>query len=340
MAQHFLLSPEARGEKTLLEIARMSNEEAFKLLCETRWGKDGSQCCPECSVIRKHHFIKVRKQFRCAEKTCGHTFSVTSGTKFAYHKKSYQDILYAIAEFANGVEGVAALRTCIKMGANHKALLLFYHKIREALFQSRDLSPMNNEVEIDGCYFHYYVRPANKRANRVDRRMAFNLNPNKRAVLAIRQRGLPGQGAKRTIVTVIKNENEREVFALAKKYIEPDTTIYTDNHSCYTSLASDYTVKQVNHAEEYSSDEGVNENQAESVFARMRKQFSHIHKCDPKFLIYYVNEIAWRDDNRRQSFYWQLLELVKKCLQTGQSRLWSKYWQGNRVTEDCLFVAN
>ena len=340
MAQHFLLSPEARGEKTVLEIARMSEEEAFKLLCENRWGKDGSQCCPECSVIRKHHFIKVRKQFRCAEKTCGHTFSVTSGTKFAYHKKSYQDILYAIAEFANGVEGVAAVRTCIKMGANHKALLLFYHKIREALFQSRDLSPMNNEVEIDGCYFHYYIRPANKRENRIDRRMASNLNPNKRAVLAIRQRGLPGQGAIRTIVTVIKKENERDVAALAKKYIEPGATIYTDNHSCYTSLASEYILKQVNHAEAYSTPEGVNENQAESVFARMRKQFSHIHKCAPKHLIYYVNEIAWRDDNRRQSFYWQFSEMLKKCLQTGQSKLWSKYWQGNRVTEDCLFAAS
>lgn len=340
MAQHFLLSLASRGEKSVLDIARMSNDEAFKLLCETRWGKDGTQCCPACAVVRKHHFIKVRKQFRCAEKACGHTFSVTSGTKFAYHKKPYQDIVYSIALFANAVEGTAALRSSANMGVAYKPVLVLYHKLREALFQSRDLSPMSNEVEMDGCYFHYYIRPANKRQNRVDRRLAFNLNPNKRAVLAIRQRGLSGQGAHRTIVTVIKNENERDVFALAKKYIEPSTTIFTDNHSCYASLTAHYTVKQVNHAEEYSSDEGVNENQAESIFARMRKLFSHIHKGDPKFLIYYANEIAWRDDNRFQSFYWQFTELLKKCLQTGPSRLWSKYWQGNRITEDCVFVAS
>lgn len=339
MAEHFLLSPASRGEKSVKDISRMTNDEAFKLLCETRWGGNGMQCCPSCAVVRKHHFIKARKQFRCAEKVCGHTFSVTSGTKFAYHKKSYQDIVYAIALFANAVEGTAALRSAANMGVGYKPVLLFHHKLREALFESRDLTKMNNEAEIDGCYFHYYIRPANKRENRVDRRLAFNLNPNKRAVLAIRQRGLAGQGACRTIVTVIKNENERDVLALAKKYIEPNTTIYTDNHSCYTSLASYYTVKQVNHAEEYSSDDGVNENQAESLFARIRKLFSHIHKCAPKFLIYYANEIAWRDDNRRQPFYWQFTEILKKCLQTGQSRLWSKYWQGNRVTEDCLFTA-
>ena len=226
------------------------------------------------------------------------------------------------------------------MGVGYKPVLLFQHKIREALFQTRDLSPLDGEVEMDGCYFHYYVRPANKRENRVDRRMSSNLNPNKRAVLVMRQRGKPEHGATRSIVNVIKKENERDVLALSKKYIKPGSTIYTDSHTCYTPLASDYILKQVNHAEAYSSPEGVNENQAESIFSRLRSLYSHIHKADPKFLIYYANEIAWREDNRRQSFYWQFLDILKKCLQTGQSRLWAKYWQGNRVTKDCLFAAS
>ena len=119
MAQHFLLSKAARGKKIVLDIARMSNDEAFNLLCETRWGEDGTQCCPSCGVIKKHYFIKVRKQFRCAEKKCAHTFSVTSGTKFAYHKKSYQDVLYATALFANAVEGTVALRNSTNMGVGY-----------------------------------------------------------------------------------------------------------------------------------------------------------------------------------------------------------------------------
>lgn len=163
MAQHFLLSPRARGKLSVLDIARLSNQEALQLLCEARWGSLGTQCCPSCGVIRKHHFIKARSQFRCAEKGCGHTFSVTSGTKFAYHKKSYEDILYSVALFAIGAEGVAALRSAINMGVDYKPTLIFYHKIREALFQTRDLTPLKGEVEMDGCYFHYYVRPKNKR---------------------------------------------------------------------------------------------------------------------------------------------------------------------------------
>ena len=339
MAQHFLLSPAARGELTVLQIARMSNDEAFQFLCEKNWGKSGTQCCPKCGSVRKHFFIKSRYQFRCAEKVCGRTFSVTSGTKFAYHKKSFKDILYAVAIFANGVEGVSALRNAINMGSAYKSTLIFNHKLREALYQSRDLTPLKGEVEIDGCYFHYYVRPHNKRAYRVDRRKSANLNPNKRAVLGIRQRGEPGAGATRTIVEVIKKENDVDVQALVEKYVEPHSTIFTDEHSCYAALSGNYDIKQVNHAEEYSSPEGVNENQVESLFARMRKQFAHIHKCNPNLLLFYANEIAWRDDNRRQSFSWQFETLIKKCMTTGQSRNWAKYWQKNRFTEETLFKA-
>lgn len=169
--------------------------------------------------------------------------------------------------------------------------------------------------------------------------MAFNLNPNKRAIFAIRERGLPGAGASRTILEVIKHENDRDVLALVLKYVTPGSIIYTDEHPCYAALSAYYDVRQVNHAEEFCADDGTNENQAESLFARMRKQFAHIHKCDPKFLLYYGNEIAWRDDNRRKSFYWQFEDVLKKCLSTGQSKSWAKYWQGNRITKDTLYDA-
>ncbi|MDP3210611.1 IS1595 family transposase [Methylotenera sp.] len=339
MAQHFLLSPDSRGIKSPIDITRMSDQEAFDLLCELRWGKDGTQCCPQCGVIRKHHYIKSRKQFRCAEVSCTRTFSVTSGTKFAYHKKSLRDILAATCLYVSHVCGTAALRTASFMGAAYKPMLVYHHKIKEALYETRDLSPMSGEVEIDGAYFHYYVRPANYKANRVDRRLARNLNPNKRCVLVIRERGLAGTGAKRSITTVIKVENEKDALALAKKYIVPKATIYTDNHNSYGILAAEYDLKKINHDEAYSHD-GVNENQAESFFNRLRKLKSNIHKCDPRFLNVYANEIVWREDNRRVSFYDQFTDILKKCLQTGQSRLWSKYWQGNRVTEDCLFSAS
>lgn len=339
MAQSFVVSPQSRGALSVRKIGRLTNEEAFQIFCMCRWGGLHPKSCPLCGVDRKPHYLKTRKQWRCSDKDCGRTFSVTSGTKFAYHKKPYEDILYAIGLFANGIEGVSASRNASNMGVGHKPVFVFQHKIREALFESRDLTPLSGDIEIDGCYFHYYVRPKNKRKNRVDRRLIANMNPNKRAVLVIRQRGAKDQGAVRTMVFVIKQENERDVWALVNKYVVPGSTIYADEHSCYVGLASRYNLKQVNHQEEYSADDGTNENQAESFFARNRKLFGHIHKCDPKYLLYYANEMAWREDNRRKSFTYQFNYLLKISLSTGQSRYWSKYWQGNHLIEDTLFRA-
>ncbi len=339
MAELFHLSPAAIGVHSALKIARFSEEQAYKLMHSLRWGSSDKQACPECESFRKHHFIKSRKQYRCAENGCGKSFSITSGTKFAYHKKPLRDILYAAALLVNGVEGAAALRNAQNIGVRYTPILVFNHKLREALFETRDVTKLSGEVEIDGCYFHYYVRPKNNRKDRVDRRLLRNMNPNKRAVIVLRQRGPKEHGAVRTIVEVIKYENEADIRALVHKYVELGSTIYTDEHMCYTHLAAEYELHQVNHQEHFSSPEGYNENQAESFFNRNRKLFGHIHKCAPKYLLFYSNEMAWQEDNRRKSFSWRFEDLIRKCLTTGQSKYWSKYFQGNHRTEDTLFAA-
>ncbi len=339
MPQHFLLSSKSR-QLSLKKVARLTDEEAWHEMVKIRWGDTGTQCCPSCGVVRNHFFLKTRNQWRCADKECGHTFSVTSGTIFSCHKLPLKDILYAVALFVHAAKGMSALQLSRHLDIEHKTAYVLFHKLRDALWASRDVSPLKNEVEIDGGYFNYHVRPHNKRKHRVDRRSRFNMNPMKRAILAMRERGAPKEGAKRTIVDVIKQENDRDVSALVNKYVAAGTTIFSDEHTCYTSLAARHPVRQVNHAEEYSSDDGVNENQAESFFARMRRMIiGQIHKCAGKYLVFYANEIAWREDNRRESSLFQFNDLAGKCLRSRPSQNWSKYWQGNHLQGDTLFVA-
>ena len=63
------------------EVAQLSDEEAFDLLCELRWGSRETVVRPKCGVQHKAHWIGTRKQWRC--KHYNHTFSVTSGTIFS-----------------------------------------------------------------------------------------------------------------------------------------------------------------------------------------------------------------------------------------------------------------
>lgn len=79
--QHFLLSAKARSF-SLLEIFRMSDEQAFDAFRLARWPEtEGEAVCQKCGSCEKHYFLKTRKQWRC--KDCNHTFSVTSGTPYA-----------------------------------------------------------------------------------------------------------------------------------------------------------------------------------------------------------------------------------------------------------------
>src|SRR5579863_4316517 len=107
MSQNFLLSSKARS-LSLAQVMRLSDDEAFKMFCGLRWADNsGEPVCPKCGCVTIYHY-ESRRIFKC--KGCGAQFSATSGTIFASRKLSFQDILAAVAVFANGAKGHAALQ--------------------------------------------------------------------------------------------------------------------------------------------------------------------------------------------------------------------------------------
>lgn len=106
MAQHFLLSAQART-LSLRKIFSLSDDQAFEMFKQSRWGHHDA-ICPCCGSVAKHYFIKTRRQWRCRD--CNHTFSVTSGTIFASHKLPLKVYLAAIAIYCNAVKGLSALQ--------------------------------------------------------------------------------------------------------------------------------------------------------------------------------------------------------------------------------------
>ena len=58
---HFLLSAEART-LSMREVFALSDEQAFELFREVRWGRDGEPVCPSCGVVEQHWFLASRHQ--------------------------------------------------------------------------------------------------------------------------------------------------------------------------------------------------------------------------------------------------------------------------------------
>lgn len=338
MAQHFLLSAKART-LSVRKVFEMTEADAFNFFKKMRWGDREEVSCPRCGVDHKHYFIKTRRQWRC--KTCNHTFSVTSSTIFAHHKLPLKVYLAAIALYTNAVKGISGLQIGRDLGVQYKTAFVLSHKIRESLMEQRDTEQLSGEIHMDGAYVNGYVRPKNKKVDRVDRRKLENQRPDKRCVFVLRQKAtvIGGliEGADKTLSFVIKEENQLDISKLAHRFIHPDSIICADESNAYDGLHAKFDTRRVNHSIEYRSDAKVTNNLAESYFSRFRRmQYGQMHKFGNLYLDNYANEAAYREDTRRMDNQAIFDDIAEKCANTPTSRDWCGYWQNNKRGKERL----
>ena len=331
--QHFLLSADAR-DMSLMQIFRMTDEQAFDMFRKSRWPEtDGNPVCPRCGN-HHHYWISTRSQWRC--KACNYSFSITSGTIFANRKLPLRVYIAAVALMSNCAKGMSALQLSRDLDIQYKHAWMLAHKIRETLQDSEE-TQLEGEIELDGAYTNHYIRPENKKEDRIDRRLAENQNPNKRCVLVMRQRG--PQGANKSISVITLSENQDAVLKFAKKHIKEGSTLFADENTAYDVLHAHFNIQRVNHDIQYVGDNGESTNQAESLFARFRRmQMGQVHKMDNLYLHNYAGEIAYREDTRRLSNGRIFGDILGRCAQAPVSRDFCGYKQGNKRVAETLFI--
>ena len=314
MAQHFLLSAAARS-LSLATVARMSEDEAWQAFRLIRWSK-GEPVCPRCGCLDSYAY-KTRKVFRC--KGCSHQYTVTSGTIFASRKMPIRDYLLAIAIFVNGAKGHSALQLSRDLDCQYKSAYVLAHKLREAVAAGVDGEKASGEVEIDGGYFGGYVKPANLKENRVDRRLAQHQTGKRRVVVVMRERN------GKTLPFVSRSEDAAVPTIRAR--IADGSTIHADEATHWDELHARFLTKRINHSLAYSNGDACT-NQAESYFSRLRRAEigTHHHIAGP-YLNAYANEMAWREDNRRVSNGELYLMAADAALKHPKSLQWCGYWQ-------------
>ncbi|MEW6402949.1 MAG: IS1595 family transposase [Chloroflexota bacterium] len=368
MPAHFWLKSEA-VPLTLESIAALSDEQARHYLAELRWGGREQQVCPDCGAIDRHHNIRTRQQWRC--KHCFRTFSVTTGTPFADHKIGYRKLLIAIFAFVINHNGLAALTLRRIIGGQYRTAFTLLHKIREAVMLTVSQEKLSGVIEVDGGHFSGKKRKGRKkkRARKEDKTevpakyrqhreklkpSAFPFHPNRRIVITMREispettgamnryNGKPiGKGASRTLVAVCRSENTADIQALVRQHVEQQATIRSDELPAYGNLKlMGYVHEVVNHSEEFSTDEGINQNQAESFFSRMRRACIGIyHRITPKYMLDYATEMAWREDVRRTDTKNQMAMLLGRVCGAGLSTDWFNYCRGNKRKAELMFQA-
>jgi transposase-like protein len=177
MTQHFLLTSAAKT-LSLASVARMSDEEAEAVFRKIRWASNGGDpFCPKCGCMIVYDCRRANGTARWRCKACLHSFSITSGTLFHSRKMPLRAYLLAIAIFCNEVKGKSMLALSRDLGTHYMTAFVLAHKMREAMASEvrvQTIGGAGRKAEVDGGYFGGYVKPANLRENRRDRRLRQN----------------------------------------------------------------------------------------------------------------------------------------------------------------------
>jgi transposase-like protein len=320
--QHFLLSRPAKT-LSLAQVFRMSDAEAEAMFCKVRWADtQGASVCPHCGGLEAYDCRRANgaPRFRC--RACKKDFSVTAGTLFASHKLPLKTYLAAIAIFMNEVKGKSMLALSRDLGTSYKTAFVLAHKLREAMaaeLKGRTIGGDGKVAEIDAGWFGGYVRPANRREHRADRRFTENKSGKRRAVIVIRER----HG--NTLPAVFRSEGAALSFIKAR--IAKGTVVHADEAGAWNELHSRFEMKRINHEEAYSLD-GACTNWAEEFFSRMRRaEIGHHHHVSGPYLLHFAQEASWREDNRRLSNGEQVSRIAGLAMVSKASVDFTGYWQ-------------
>jgi transposase-like protein len=299
----------------------MSDEEAEATFRRIRW-TDGKPVCPHCACPTVYDCRKANGAPRWRCKACRKDFSVTSGTLFAFHKMPLRNYLAAIAIFCNEVKGKSALALSRDLDVQYKTAFVLAHKLREAMaseLKGMKLGGQGETVELDGGYFGGYVKPANYRENRRDRRLAKNQNGKRRVVVVMRERG------GRTLPAVFKSESAALGWIASR--VSQDTRLVADEAGSWNDLHARFEVDRIDHSRAYSMG-GVYSNGAEEFFSRMRRaEIGHHHHIAGAYLVRYAQEAAWREDHRRMDNGQQVQAVIGLAMAAPVSVDWCGYWQ-------------
>jgi transposase-like protein len=322
MAQHFLLTRSAKT-LSLAAVLTMKDEETEARFRQIRWSEtDGEPVCPYCGSLDAYDCrrLKGAPRFRC--KGCKKDFSITSGTLFASHKLPLRCYLAAIAIFCNEVKGKSALALSRDLCVSYKCAFVLLHKLREAMadeLKGRVVGGDGKTAEVDGGHFGGYVKPANMKADRLDRRYSRNQSGKRKVVVIVRERG------GNSVPAVFSSESRAAAFIRSR--IAKGTTVHADEAAAWDHLHERFEVKRINHQEAYSLD-GACTNWAEEYFSRLRRgEIGIHHHIAGPYLLRYAQESSWREDNRRVSNGDQVNRIAALAMKRGKSVDFTGYWQ-------------
>ena len=288
--------------KSIIEFSQYFNtdEKCRQYLEEQRW--ENEPACPHCGSTNVKRFSTDHKTFKCKEKECRKKFTVTVGTIYENTKIPLTKWFLATYILSVHSKGISSVQLANWLNITVKSAWFLNHRIREML---TDKAPelLNDIVEVDETYIGGKI--SNKHASK---RKELKRNDNKSMVVGALQRG----GKVKT--KVVPHADIENVQKTINEFVEPNSTMVTDESHAYKKVSQNYKHETVNHRDKEYVRGNIHTNGIEGYWSLLKRQIVGIHHfVSPKHLQRYCNESSYRYNTRDLSQDKRFADVLTKC---------------------------
>ena len=227
---------------------------------------------------------KIRHLYECVD--CQYQYSVTTGSIFHDSHLPLTKWFLAIYMMMSAKKGISALQLQRELSTSYRTAWYMAHRIRLAMQENNPLlQKLAGVVEVDETYI------GGKSKGQPGRALG-----SKVPVVGMKERT-----SGKVLMQAVENVTQQTLADLIREHISPGAEIHTDEFKSYLWLdSSEFIHKSVNHVKTYVHG-NVHTNGVENVWSLFKRGIMGIyHKVSAKYLPLYLNEFAFRFNNRDQ----------------------------------------
>ncbi len=248
-----------------------------------RW--NNKPICPYC-YSDKQSPLKKELRYHC--NNCNRSFSVTVRTIFHRTHLQMQKWFFAVSLILDAKKGISARQLARHLNVNRNTAWRISMKIRDAMLEPEQRGILQGLIEMDETYVGGKPRKDGTKHKR-------GRGTSKTPVVGMRERN------GKVIAKVMKKENInfKKLSMLVRENVDLEKSILvTDEARFYNRMSNLLPHKSINHSVEYANG-WIHTNSIESFWALLKRGIvGQFHKVSVKHLHKYVNEFAYRFNNR------------------------------------------
>lgn len=245
--------------------------------------------CPYCKASKSTQ-VPHEQRHHC--NNCNTSFSVTVGTIFHHTHLPLQKWLLAVCLILNAKKGISSRQLSRDLHVHKDTAWRIAMKIRLAMRDQGQRELLTGVVEVDETYIGGKLRKGNP-----DNKKFMGKGTKKVPVVGMVERG----GKIKAKVVKKDDLKARKLSALVRRNVDTSNTILvTDESTGYVGIKTFMAHETINHSIHYV-DGDIHTNNIESFWALLKRGIvGQFHKVSLRYLHRYVDEFAYRFNNRKE----------------------------------------